>query len=72
MKLIDKDALVAEIELELRSLINATGDYTEGRKMALVNIRGFINTLEVKEVDLEKENLTWEDMLIIHKCIKDA
>ena len=34
------------------------------------NILSLIDTLEVKEVD--SFSLTWEDMLIIHKCIKDA
>lgn len=60
MKLIDKDALVAEIErriktnkecmLGLRNL-----DYYQGKVDALNDTISFIDTLEVKEVDLEKE-----------------
>ena len=60
MKLIDKDALVAEIErriktnkecmLGLRNL-----DYYQGKVDALNDTLYFIDTLEVKEVDLEKE-----------------
>ena len=57
---IDKDALVAEIErriktnkecmLGLRNL-----DYYQGKVDALNDTISFIDTLEVKEVDLEKE-----------------
>lgn len=59
MKLIDKDALVAEIErriktnkecmLGLRNL-----NYYQGKIDALNDTISFIDTLEVKEVDLEK------------------
>ena len=65
MKLIDKDALVAEIE-ERRQLIfpKNTGEMKvadvpkpleQGWINALSWIKKTINTLEVKEVDLEKE-----------------
>ena len=48
MKLIDKDALVAEIEKrKKRNLLN------EGAFEEDIDILSFINTLEVKEVDLE-------------------
>ena len=60
MKLIDKDALVTEIErriktnkecmLGLRNL-----DYYQGKVDALNDTISFINTLEVKEVDLDAE-----------------
>ena len=67
--LIDKDALVAEIEKRLDeiypTLPNASdvekgdstlsGAYVTGRYNALESFSKFINTLEVKEVDLEKE-----------------
>ena len=59
MKLIDKDALVAEIErriktnkecmLGLRNL-----DYYQGKVDALNDTISFLDALEVKEVDLEK------------------
>ena len=60
MGLIDKSALVAEIErrikinkecmLGLRNL-----DYYQGKVDALNDAISFLDTLEVKEVDLEKE-----------------
>jgi len=68
MELIDKDAIVAEIEKrldELWNLLPNTSDvikdnYTKeeaniiGKYTALESFENFINTLEVKEVDLEK------------------
>ena len=60
---ISKDALVAEIErriktnkgcmLGLRNL-----DYYQGKVDALNDTISFINTLEVKEVDLDKERMS--------------
>jgi hypothetical protein len=58
-KYIDKDALVAEIERRMKEI---TKEYQEsktiqytliGKINALENLLPFINTLEVKEVDLE-------------------
>ena len=66
MKLIDKDALVAEIE----KLYN--GEIDTYTRNILDRLKSNIDAIEVKEVDLEKESLTWEDMLTIHRCIKDA
>lgn len=51
---IDKDAVVAEIERRLY-LYDPIVGYEEGRKDEAKSILSFINTLEVKEVDLEKE-----------------
>ena len=53
MKLIDKSALVAEIDKRLHQLTDAAFDSMIGRN--LIEIRDFIDTIEVKEVDLEKE-----------------
>ena len=63
MKLIDKTAVVAEIErrikvnkecmLGLRNL-----DYYQGKVDALNDTISLIDTLEVKEVDLEKERMS--------------
>lgn len=50
MKLIDKDALVAEIERLVNNQDSAL-DY----EAALEDVRNFLDTLEVKEVDLEEE-----------------
>lgn len=63
MKLIDKDALVAEIERRQKIHFNdyhidgnnSPADY--GACNALTQILAFIDTLEVKEVDLEKERM---------------
>ena len=67
MKLIDKDAVVAEIEERLDKLYNILPDASKvengnitipescntGKYMALESFRKFIDTLEVKEVDFE-------------------
>lgn len=50
--LIDKDALLAEINRVLNSY--DPNEITSGR-YALVDLRNFIGTLKVKEVDLKKE-----------------
>ena len=52
MKLIDKDKVVTEIDRVLNSY--DPNEITSGR-YALAELRDFINTLEVKEVNLEKE-----------------
>ena len=80
MKLIDKDAVVAEIERKEKyaqtlgdNAINGSmQQFYDGMKECCQQLSVFLDTLEVKEVDLEKESLTWEDMITIHRCIKDA
>lgn len=53
---IDKDALVAEIERKYETnLIGAHSAFRNGKIEALREVKDFLNTLEVKEVDLEKE-----------------
>ena len=52
MKLIDKDALVAEIE-NIRKHYIERDDFDNGWNFALDKVLSFIDTLEVKEVDLE-------------------
>lgn len=52
MELIDKAAVITEIERVLNSY--DPNEITSGR-YALADLRDFINTLEVKEVDLEEE-----------------
>ena len=69
MKLIDKDALFAEIESRLREIKCITalkdGDFEEGylvgKESAYKVILSFLDTLEVKETDLNEE---------IEKCLK--
>lgn len=69
MKLIDKDKVVAEIEKRLDKLYNLLPDASKvesnnitrtdacntGKYIALESFRKFIDTLEVKEVDLDFE-----------------
>jgi len=54
MKLIDKDALVAEIE-RLRELLNLNLRHDQGVCDGLYAVQKFLDTLEVKEVDINKE-----------------
>ena len=59
--LIDKDALVAEIEARIKRYDTPTdgmgSNYSHQHECK--EILSFINTLEVKEVDLEKEVELW-------------
>ena len=64
-KYIDKSALVADIERRIKinkecMLGFRNLDYYQGKVDALNDTISFINTLEVKEVDLEKE---WKEFL---------
>ena len=56
--LIDKDALVADIEKRIRTYRQVTG--YDRRTDALISLKNFIDTLEVKDVNLNKE-LSYED-----------
>ena len=58
MELIDKDALVAEIERRKEVVddpIILDNDLIIGERNAYIRLLSFINTLEVKEVDLEEK-----------------
>jgi hypothetical protein len=69
MKLIDKDAVVAEIERRLDKLYNLLPNASKvengtitisescntGKYTALESFKDYIDTLEMKEVDLEEE-----------------
>ena len=54
MKLIDKDAVVEEIESERKFYLDKE-EYDFGWNNALDKILSFLDTIEVKDVDLEKE-----------------
>ena len=58
-KLIDKTALVAEIEKRIKE-IDEIGTYLSP-KGVLTNLLCHLDTLEVKEADLEKEIKLWFD-----------
>lgn len=56
MKLIDKDALVAEIKKKIRTEQGYSSEDAEcGYRDCAREILSFLDTLEVKEADLEKE-----------------
>jgi hypothetical protein len=55
MKLIDKDALLAEIEkLESRFQNSSDEDYADGYHYSLKLVKRILDTFEVKGVDFEK------------------
>ena len=53
--LIDKSALVAEIKHHLQFTPEHTNAFIEGEEHAYRTILSFLDTLEVKEVDINKE-----------------
>ena len=67
MELIDKAAVIAEIERRISNhnkelqhasdedFVSSWASDEENQKLALIALIPFLNTLEVKEVDLEKE-----------------
>ena len=52
---IDKSALVAEIKKHRAIWDGMDGDYCKGQRLAYSDVISILNTLEVKEVDLEEE-----------------
>jgi len=53
---IDKDAIMAEIErIEYETNYEPFTDEVLGKRMVCKDIKSFLDTLEVKKVDLEKE-----------------
>ena len=52
---IDKDALIAKINHHLQFTPEHTNAFIEGEEHAYRTILSFLDSLEVKEVDLEKE-----------------
>ena len=59
--LIDKDVLVAEIERLEKKNNESENVYDFGTEHALKSILSFLDTLEVKEVDLEKIKRDWRN-----------
>lgn len=56
---IDKDELVAEIKKHQAIWDGMDYDYCNGQRLAYSDILSFLDTLEVKEVDLDKEIKNW-------------
>ena len=74
MKLIDKDALVAEIESLLdKGKYHEEYDcvYRDGNNGALYALKGKVNTLEVKEVDLKKLGEIARHLIAVKENIED-
>lgn len=70
MKLIDKAAVLAEIERTQKILnLNDCG----GRSVMAWSegFKNFLNCIEVKEVDEQKDSLTWQDINLIHHLLFD-
>ena len=59
--LIDKDALVAEIDKRLHQLTDAAFDSMIGRN--LIEIKDFLNTLEVKETEEKPASEDFEEIV---------
>lgn len=68
---IDKGALVAEIKRILSAFENSDVPVDRLRASLLRGLLSFINTLEVKEVDLQKDSLTWKDINLIDYLLFD-
>lgn len=66
---IPKSALVAEIEKLEELYCYGKSDGMLIAKSVFDSTKNIINTLEVKEVDLEKENLTWQDVGLINEIV---
>ncbi len=60
---IDKAAIIAEIERKIHNIdYEGLSDRNIGQKQSLYHIFSFLDTLEVKEMDFEKE-LSYEDYI---------
>lgn len=61
MELIDKAPVVAEIKKRTNEYPCDNSEQDIGYHCALYEMQDFLNTLETKEVDLEKEIKSWLD-----------
>ena len=73
MKLIDKDAVVAEIRKRLLPVIRDKhyDEWKEGQNSERIAILGIIDTLEVKEVDLDYIKKELDKVVRIYKPNRD-
>ena len=56
---ISKSSLIGEIKKMKGKFINQDDEFSDGYHFALKLVLNFLNTLEVKEADLEKEVEDW-------------
>ena len=71
MKLIDKDALVAEIERRIKFFTEESGNSNSDIVIALFGLKSFLDTFEVKEVDLEKLREIARHLIAVKENIED-
>ena len=71
MNLIDKDALVAEIERRMQCYSSEGCEPNVGKWVELISIEHFLNTLEVKEVDLEKLGEIARHLISVKEHVED-
>ena len=67
MELIDKDALVAEIKERIETYNKGYANGDDRRADALEILLHDLNTIEVKEVDLDEAARKWEDKVYLEK-----
>ena len=68
-QLINKAAVVAEIERRITTYKNISGE--DRRTDALISLKNFLDTLEVKEVDLEKLGEIARHLIAVKEHIED-
>lgn len=64
MKLIDKDAVLAEIDRRIQFFIEVSGNRNSDNVLTLLALKSFIDTLEVKEVDFDARKIIPEDVKV--------
>ena len=69
MELIDKDAVMAEINRLYQE--HSSREYTDEGGIVLDKLEDFIDTLEVKEVDIDEAARKWEDKVYLEKGRQD-
>jgi hypothetical protein len=66
MKLIDKEKVVVEIKKRIKeteSMLSTVDPFWEGQISAFDSVLKILDTIETKEIDLEKELKTLDDIL---------
>lgn len=71
MKLIDKDKVVAELERLKSAFVNERDDFEKGYHHGLDMVLYFLNTIEVKEVDMEKLGEVARHLIAVKEHIED-
>jgi hypothetical protein len=69
--LIDKSAVVAEIERRIKFFTEESGNSNSDIVIALFGLKSFLDTLEVKEVDLKKLGEIARHLIAVKKHIED-